>query len=73
MCLQYDGKFLIEKTSTLNFAYLNFEGYLCPHPRAKDLAVQIEFSTYSNTRGFTPDANSLSEEFFEKVKLSQRP
>jgi hypothetical protein len=45
MCLQYDGKFLIEKTSTLNFAYLNFEGYLCPHPRAKDLAMQIEFST----------------------------
>ena len=71
-CLRYTGIFPIEKTSSSNFAYFNLKGYLCPQSNAKDAAVQIEFSNYSNTRGFTEDLYSLSEEFFEKLTLSKR-
>ena len=72
MCLRYDGIFPIEKTPSSKFAYFNLEGYLCPHPNAKDSAVQIEFSNYSNTRGLTEDLYSLSEEFFEKLTFPKR-
>jgi hypothetical protein len=54
-CLRYDGIFPMEKTTSSNFAYFNVTGYLCPHANAKDSAVQIEFSNYSNTRGLTED------------------
>ena len=67
MCLRYTGIFPIQKTSSNNFAYFNLKGYLCPHSNAKDSAVQIQFSNYSNTRGMTEDLYSLSEEFFEKL------
>jgi len=69
-CLRYDGIYPLEKTSSNNFAYFNVKGYLCPHSSAKDSAVQIEFSNYSNTRGLTEDLYSLSEEFFEKLTFS---
>jgi hypothetical protein len=72
MCLGYDGIFPIEKTSSSNFAYFNLKGYLCPRSPAKDSAVQIEFSNYSNTRGFTEDLFSLREEFFEKLTFPKR-
>ena len=72
MCLRYDGIFPIEKTSSSNFAYFNLKGYLCPHSNAKDSAVQIEFSNYSNTRGLTEDLYSLSDEFFEKLTFPKR-
>jgi hypothetical protein len=71
-CLQYDGIFQLEKASSDNFTYLNLEGYVCPHPNAKDAAIQIEFSNYSNTRWFTDDLVSLKEEFFEKTTFSKR-
>jgi hypothetical protein len=71
-CLRYDGIFPIEKTSTSSFVHFNLKGYLCPHPNAKDSAVQMEFSNYSNTRGLTEDLNSLSEEFFEKLTFPKR-
>ena len=71
-CLRYDGIFPIEKRSSSDFAYFNLRGYLYPHPNANDSAVQIEFSNYSNTRSFTEDLFSLSEEFFEKLTFSKR-
>jgi hypothetical protein len=72
MCLRYTGIFPIEKGSSNNFAYFNLKGYLCPHPNAKDSAVQMEFSNYSNTRGLTEDLYSLSDEFFEKLLFPTR-
>jgi len=71
-CLRYDAIFPIEKTSASNFAYFNVTGYLCPHSIARDSAVQMEVSNYSNTRGLTEDLYSLSEEFFEKVTFPKR-
>jgi hypothetical protein len=73
MCLRYDGIFPIEKTPpSSNFAYFNLKGYLCTHPNAKDSAVQIEFSNYSNTRGLMEELYSLSDEFFEKITFPKR-
>ncbi len=72
MCLRYEGIFPIEKTSSSNFVYFNLKGYLCPHPKAKDSAVQIEFSNYSNARGLTEELYSLSDEFFEKLIFPKR-
>lgn len=72
MCLRYTGIFPIEKSSSSNFAYFNLEGYLCPNANVKDSAIQIEFSNYSNTRGFTEDLYSLSDEFFEKLTFPKR-
>jgi hypothetical protein len=66
-CLRYDGIFPIEKTPSSNFAYFILKGYLCPNANAKDSAIQMEFSNYSNTRGLTEDLHSLSDEFFEKI------
>lgn len=72
MCLRYDGIFPLEKTASNNFAYFNVNGYLCPHPNAKDSAVQMNFSNYSNTRGLTEDLYSLIEEFFEKMTIPKQ-
>jgi hypothetical protein len=72
MCLRYDGIFPIEKTPSSNFAYFNLKGYLCPHPNAKDSAVQVEFFNYSNARGLTEELDSLSDEFFEKLTFPKR-
>ena len=71
-CLLYDGIFPLEKTSSNKFAHFNVKGYLCPRSKAKDSAVQIEFSNYSNTRGLTEDLYSLSDEFFEKLTFPRR-
>ncbi len=72
-CLLYDGIFPLEKTSSNKFAHFNVRGYLCPNANAKDSAVQMEFSNYSNTRGLTEDLHSLSEEFFEKIVFPKAP
>ena len=69
MCLEYDGIFKLDPSTGLRFAYYNLKGYLCPHPRARDSAIQMEFSNYSNVRGFTENLNSLNDEFFEKITL----
>lgn len=71
-CLRYDAIFPIEKTSASNFAYFNVTGYLCLHSLAKELAVQMEFSNYSNTRGLSEDLYALSDEFFEKLTFPKR-
>jgi hypothetical protein len=71
-CLRYTGIFPIEKISSSNFVYFNLKGYLCPHSNAKDAAIQIEFSNYSNVRGLTEDLYSLSDEFFEKITFPKR-
>ena len=71
-CLRYDAIFPSEKTSSSSYAYFNVTGYLCPHSTARDLAVQMELSNYSNTRGLTEDSYSLSEEFFEKLTFPKR-
>ena len=71
MCLQYDGVFKFDETTTPKFEYFNFKGYLCPSSNAKDSAIQMEFANYSNTRGLTEDLNSLNYEFFEKITFSK--
>jgi hypothetical protein len=71
-CVQYDGIFKVEGAAAHRFEYFNFKGYLCRHPESKDSAVQIEFSNYSNIRGFSETFLSLSDEFFEKTGFSSR-
>ncbi|HMG73831.1 MAG TPA: hypothetical protein VK582_10050 [Pyrinomonadaceae bacterium] len=72
VCLRYDAIFPLEKTSSNKFAHFNVNGYLLPLSNAKDSAVQIEFSNYSNTRGLTEDLYSLADEFFEKLIFPKR-
>ena len=72
MSLHYDAFFPLEKTPTNNFAYLNVRGYLIPLPNTKDTAVQIEFSDYSNNKGFTKDLQTLADQFFEKLTLPKQ-
>ena len=67
-CVQYDGIFKLEGSPSLpKFEYFNFKGYLCSHPVTKGLAVQVEFSSYSNLRGFSENLFTLSDEFFAKI------
>jgi hypothetical protein len=71
-CVQYDGIFKLDgSVSTPKFEYFNFRGYLCSHPETKSLAIQAEFSTYSNSRGFSENIVAVSEEFFEKITFSK--
>lgn len=72
LSLRYDGIFPLEKTSSNKFAHFNVNGYLLPLLNAKDYALQIEFSNYSNTRGLTEDLYSLADDFFEKLILPKR-
>jgi len=72
MCLQYDGIFKLDAAAMPNFEYFNLKGYLCPRPNAKDSSIEMEFSTYSKTRGMTEDLNSLSDEFFEKITIPKQ-
>ena len=69
-CVQYDGIFTGD-ASAPNFKYFNFKGYMCRHPESKGLVVQIEFSNYSNRRGFSEELVDLSNEFFEKMAFSK--
>ena len=71
MCLEYDGIFKLDGASEPKFEYFHIKGYLCPRSKDQDSAIQIEFSNYSNTRDFTEDFISLSDEFFEKVAFSK--
>lgn len=71
-CVQFDGIFKADGAAAPKFAYFNFKGYLCRHPESKDSAVQIEFSNYSNIRGFSESFHSLGDEFFEKTVFSSR-
>ena len=71
-CVQYDGIFKLDgSVSSPKFEYFNFKGYLCSHPETKGLAVQVEFSNYSNSRGFSEKLVAVSEEFFEKITFSK--
>jgi hypothetical protein len=71
-CVQYDGVFKLDDgASSPKFEYFNFKGYLCSHPETKGLAVQVEFSNYSNSRGFSENIVAVSDEFFEKVTFSK--
>ena len=67
-CLQYDGIF---RNPVPNYEYFNMSGYICRHPDDKNVAVQFEFSNYSNTRGYTAVENKLSKSFFEKIKFAK--
>jgi hypothetical protein len=65
-CLQYDGIFFFKEAAP-KFKYFNVRGYFCAHPVNKKLAVRMEFSNHSNSRGFSENLFSLSDEFFEKT------
>jgi hypothetical protein len=67
-CLQYDGIF---RNSVQNYKYFNMYGYLCRHPLAKNVLIQVEFSIYSKTRGFSEAELKLSKTFFEKIIFSK--
>lgn len=64
-CLQYDGIF----NNDAQYKYFNLNGYLCRHPAEKNTLIQIEFSNYSNLRGFSETENKLSKDFFEKIQF----
>lgn len=66
-CLQYDGIFNHDAA----YKYFNFNGYLCRHPTAKNVLIQIEFSKYSNLRGYSESEIKLSKNFFEKIVFSK--
>ena len=68
-CVQYDGIFTGD-ASAANFQYFNFKGYLCRQPGTKDIVIQMELTAHTNHRGFTESLHSLSQDFFEKVVLS---
>ena len=71
-CVQYDGIFKLDGgASSPKFEYFNFKGYLCSHPETKGLAIQVEFSNYSNSKGFSENLISVSDEFFEKIAFSK--
>lgn len=69
-CVQYDGIFTGD-ASAPDMKYFNFRGYLCRHPKAKGLVVQIEFSNHSNRRAFSQNLFDLSDEFFEQMAFSK--
>ena len=70
-CLQYDGIFKLDETAAPKLEYFHIKGYICPHPKSTDSAIQIETSNYSNTRDFTEDFISISDKFFEKAAFSK--
>lgn len=71
-CLQYDGIFNNDAEETVPvYKYFNLYGYLCPHPQTDTTLIQMEFSNYSNTRGFTEDSLKLIRNFFEGAKFSK--
>lgn len=72
MCLHYDAFFPFETTPSNKFAYFNVRGYLIPVSNSNNSALQIEFSDYSNNKGFTEDLYSLAEEFFEKLTFPKQ-
>jgi hypothetical protein len=72
MCLHYDAFFPLEKTSSNKFAYYIVTGFLYPVSNSNNSAFQIEFSGYSNNRGFTKDQRALAEEFLEKLTFNKK-
>ncbi len=65
-CVQYDGVFNAPNTG---YKYMNFNGYLCRHPNDKTVAIQFEFSNFSNDRGYLDTEAELSKTFFEGVRF----
>lgn len=48
-CLQYDGIFRDERSTTSELVFLNIKGYVCRHPTIAARAVQVEFTQRSTT------------------------
>lgn len=70
-CVQYDGVFNFKEEAKSDFKYFNFKGYLCRHPMNPDLVVEMEYSNYSNVRGFPDDFTATSSQFFEQTKFTK--
>lgn len=70
-CLQYDGIFNNNAPTMPTLKYFNFNGYLCRHPNDKSVVIQMEFSNYSNSRGFTEVEHKAVKDFFEKLQFSK--
>jgi len=68
-CVQYDGIFKNDAAEAPGYKYFNFYGYICQHPSDKNIVIQMEFSDYSNTRGFSEAEFNLRRDFFEKIKF----
>lgn len=71
-CVQYDGIFKNDAAQEApGYKYFNFYGYICRHPSDKNIVIQMEFSDYSNTRGFTEAEINLRKNFFDKIKFEK--
>lgn len=70
-CLQYDGIFNNDAAKMPGYKYFNFYGYLCRHPNDKKIVIQMEFSNYSNSRGFSETEGKLAKDFLEKIQFSK--
>lgn len=70
-CLQYDGIFNNDAAMMPGYKYFNFSGYLCRHPKNKTIVIQMEFSNYSNSRGFSESELKLSKEFIGKIQFTK--
>lgn len=65
-CVQYDGIFNAPNTG---YKYMNMNGYICRHPDDPSTMIQLEFSNFSNDRGYLGSEFSLSKSFFEGVQF----
>lgn len=70
-CVQYDSSVKNLAATAQTFEYYNIYGYACPHPTSKDRVVLLEFSTYSNTKGFSEDDIKLYRRFFDSAKFTK--
>lgn len=68
-CLQYDGIFNNDAAKMPGYKHFNFRGYLCRHPNDKNTVIQMEFSSYSNSRGFSEAEFKLAKDFFANIQF----
>lgn len=68
-CLEYDGEFLDERVSGSEFQYFAVKGYICRHSETDDLALEMEFSHRSKSRGFPEHMLVVGQAFLENIRF----
>ncbi len=66
-CLQYDGIF----RKVESYEYLSLYGYLCRHPLITGKVLQLEYSSRSNTRGFSETDIKLFRRYFDATQFTK--
>lgn len=72
-CLQYDGSYSDESSTTSGAKFLNVKGYVCRHPTLAARAVRLEFTQRSTTR-FPPgleDMLATADAFFNSTAFTK--